>query len=281
MPPRTRRATSASPARPPRRPTAIVNLQASERTARRNWWVHGESGIGKTVLAGTAPKALFLTADPEGTESAKEFGSTADEWPIDSWEHFIEAVDWIVHPSGGITEYEWIIVDTVDEVEKLCWAAQLVSTDVKRASKYQPNKADYPLVWAKVEEQIMRLNRSPINCLYLSHSMRIDRETDDGEDTQTLAMPAIGSRKRGDLSSYLCAQMTLVGYMRRVANEDGQAHRQLLTETSARWIAKDRHNTFGAGVDDPTIPAMLAAIAAKSSTTTTTARPRRAPRRAR
>lgn len=278
MPPRARR-TSATPTAAPRRPTAIVNLQSTGRISRRKWWVHGESGIGKTVLAGTAPKNLFLTTDVEGTESAKEFGSTADEWPIGTWEQFVEAVDWIVHPQGGITEYQWVTLDTVDELEELCWTAQLVSTDVKRASKYQPNKADYPLVWAKVKEQIMRLNRSPINCLYLSHSMRIDRESDDGEDTLTLAMPSIGSRKRGDLSTYLCAQMTLVGYMRRVADEDGQAVRQLLTETSQRWVAKDRHNAFGAGIDNPTIPGMLAAIEAKGSRTT--AAPRRAARRAR
>lgn len=271
-------ATSATPA-PPRRPTAIVNLQATERTSRKKWWIHAESGIGKTVLAGTAPRSLFITSDVEGTESAKEFGSTADEWPVNSWEEFVEAVAWVTHPQGGVSQYEWVIVDTVDEVEELCWAAQLVSTDVKRASKYQPNKADYPLVWAKVKEQIMALNRSPINCLYLSHSMRIDRETDDGEDTQTLAMPAVGSRKRGDLSTSLCAQMTLVGYMRRVADEDGEAIRQLITESGPRWIAKDRHNTFGAGITNPTVPGMLAAIAAKSGTTTAT--PRRAARRAR
>jgi hypothetical protein len=267
MPPRRRAAATAASPSGPRRPQAITNLQASDRISRRKWWIHGDSGIGKTVLAGSAPKALFLTTDVEGTESAKEFGSTADEVVITSWEQFVETNAWLVHPNGGVNEYEWIILDTVDELEELCWAAQLVSTDVKRASKYQPNKADYPLVWSKIKEQIMLLNRSSINCLYLSHSMRIDRETDDGEDTQTLAMPSIGSRKRGDLSTYLCAQMTLVGYMRRVANEDGKAVRQVLTEAGPRWIAKDRHNAFGPGVTDPTIPNMLAAIAAKPSTT--------------
>lgn len=276
MPPRARR--TARPTAPLRRPQAIVSLQDSQRTARRNWWVHGDSGIGKTVLAGTAPRALFLTTDPEGTESAKELGSNADEWPINTWEEFLEAVSWVVHSEGGIASYDWVVVDTADEVEELCWAAQLVSTDVKRASRYQPNKADYPLVWSKVKEQIMLLNRSPINCLYLSHSMRIDRETDDGEDTQTLAMPSIGSRKRGDLSTFLCARMTLVGYMRRVGNEDGEPVRQLLTETGPRWIAKDRHNTFGPGIDNPTVPGMLAAIAAKGSRTTATPRARAARR---
>lgn len=277
MPPRARRAGTSPNAAPrpsaPRRPQAITSVQGSTAPRYKKWWIHGDSGIGKTVLAGTAPRALFLASDVEGTESARQFGSTADQLQVNSWFDYVEYNDWLVH--AGHKEYDWIIVDTADEIEELCWQAQLVSTDVKRASKYQPNKADYPLVWAKCKDEIMKLNRAPVNVLYLSHSMRIDRESDDGEDTLTLAMPAMGSRKRGDLSTYLCAQMTLVGYMRRAANEDGQAVRQLMTEASNRWVAKDRHNTFGPGVTNPTVPGMLAAIEARG----TTAIPRAARRR--
>lgn len=277
MPPRTRRA----PTPPPRRPQAITSIQDSDAPRYKKWWIHGDSGIGKTVLAGTAPNALFLFSDVEGGESARQFGSTAKQLPINTWFEYVDYNDWLVNE--GHREFDWVIVDTADEIEELCWQAQLVSTDVKRASRYQPNKADYPLVWAKCKDEIMKLNRAPINVLYLSHSMRIDRESDDGEDTLTLAMPAIGSRKRGDLSTYLCAQMTLVGYMRRAATEDGKPVRQLMTDASNRWVAKDRHNTFGPGVTNPTIPGMLAAIEAAGSNTIRATAPsaRTARRRAR
>jgi hypothetical protein len=222
----------------------------------RKWLVYGESDTGKTVLAGTAPKALFLSTDIEGTESAKEMGSLADELRINTFTEFCEAVHWIAS-GGGHEEYEWIITDTVTELEELCWQEQLVSSDVRRASKYQPNKADYPLVWAKLKEQLALLGRTPVNTLFIAHTMRIDRETEDGEDTVTLAMPAIGSRKRGDLSSALCAQHGVVGYMRVVAEEGGKIQRQLLTQSSNRWIARDRTTKLGGGMSDPTIPAML------------------------
>lgn len=241
----------------------------------RKWLVFGESDAGKTVLAGTAPKALFLTTDIEGTESARAMGSQADELRINTFQEYCDAVQWIAF-GGGSQEYQWIITDTITELEELCWQSQLVSDDVRRASKYQPNKADYPLVWAKMKDQLSILGRSPVNTLFIAHTMRIDRETDDGEDTVTLAMPAIGSRKRGDLSSALCAQHGVVGYMRKSAPEEGGAiHRQLLTASSARWIARDRTTKLGAGMVDPTIPKLLAKIEGGQTTTTTTRARRR------
>ena len=272
MPPRRARPASEGGHK---RPQAITSLQDLSAPRYRKWLVHGESDTGKTVLAGTAPKALFLTTDIEGTESAKALGSTADEIQINTFTEYVEAVGWIAY-GGGAQEYEWIHTDTITELEELCWQEQLVSNDVRRASKYQPNKADYPLVWAKVKEQLSILGRSPVNTLFIAHTMRIDRETDDGEDTVTLAMPALGSRKRGDLSSAICAQHGVVGYMRKASvEEDGEPVRQLLTQSSARWIARDRTTKLGAGMVDPTIPKLLAKIAGGSSTTTTRAARRR------
>lgn len=273
MPPRMRRHVTAGHSRP----QAITSLQSAEAPRYRKWIVYGESDAGKTVLGGTAPKALFLTTDIEGTESAKEMGSTADELRINTFTEYCDAVGWVVY-GGGHAEYDWVITDTATELEELCWQEQLVSTDVRRASKYQPNKADYPLVWAKVKEQLKLLSRAPINTLVIAHTMRIDRETEDGEDTVTLAMPAIGSRKRGDLSMQLCAQHGVVGYLRKVTEEGGKTQRQLITESSSRWIARDRTTKLGGGMVNPTIPALLARI--EGSITTPTPARRRA-RRAR
>jgi hypothetical protein len=107
--------------------------------------------------------------------------------------------------------------------------------------------------------------------------MRIERETEDGEDTVTLAMPAIGSRKRGDLSSALCAQHGVVGYMRLAATgEEGALQRQILTQSSSRWIARDRTTKLGAGMVEPSIPKMLARISGSETAAPRAARRRRA-----
>lgn len=264
MPPRTRRSSTVT-ASTGRRPQAITSLQDQAAPRYRKWLVYGESDAGKTVFAGTAPRALFLTTDIEGTESARALGSQADELRINTFTEFCDAVAWLVY-GGGVQEYDWVIPDTISELEELCWQEQLVSSDVRRASKYQPNKADYPLVWAKTKEQLALLGRAPINLLMVAHVMRVDRETPDGEDTYTLAMPAIGSRKRGDLSMALCAQQGMVGYMRKVMEEGGKQQRQLLTASTDRWVARDRSTKLGDGMVDPTVPKLLARIQGEAPT---------------
>jgi hypothetical protein len=61
---------------------------------------YGDAGVGKTVAAGTAPKALILSFDVEGTESARNFGSSADEWPIETWLDYVEAYRYFSEGSG-------------------------------------------------------------------------------------------------------------------------------------------------------------------------------------
>lgn len=281
MPPpaRGRAAGARKPSGPQavRRPQAITSLQDQEAPRHRNICIYGQSGVGKTVLAGTAPNGLFLTVDVEGTESARAMGSTAKELRINTWEEFVEYARWIRFGDAR-QEFEWITIDTVDELEEVCWLSQLENDELKRASKYQPNKGDYPVVWRKLKEELMGIARAPVNTIFLAHLMHIDKESEDGEDTLTLAMPEMGSRKRGDLSSYFCSQMGMVGYMREVHTEEDGIQRQLMTRSSHRWIAKDRSNTFGAGIVNPSIPGMLAAIAANASATAPS--PRRRARRA-
>lgn len=263
----------------PTRPKAIVNLQDPSRRSHFKWWFYGASGVGKTVLLGTVPdKHLIVTTDVEGTASAKAFGSKADELRVNSWQEYDEFHQW--YKAEGYAEFPWLSLDTVDELEELCWQAQLVDSSMNRVSKYQPNKADYPVVWRKVREKVMELNRLPANVIYTSHVMRLDQEDEDGEDTVTMAMPLVGSTKRGDLSSYLCAQMSLVGYMRSAHSDDGKEQRKLYTSAGSRWVAKDRYDTFGKGILNPNVPAMLAKIEAKAAGTSTTAAPRRRARRA-
>lgn len=237
--------------------------------------VYGESDTGKTVLGGTAPNALFLTTDIEGTESARALGSTAQELVVPDFATYCEYVDWLVR-GKGCEEFEWVITDTITELEEMAWDGQMVSDDLKRASQYQPNKGDFPMVWKKTKEQLMLLGRAPVNVLFIAHTMRIDRETEDGEDTVTLAMPALGSRKRGDLSAAVCAQLGMVGYMRKVTEEGGKTTRHLLTASSSRWVARDRSTKLGNGMAEPTVPKLLAKMNGGTSVAPRAARRRAA-----
>lgn len=209
------------------------------------------------MLCGTAPKALILSTEPAGSESAKAMGSKNDDLYVETWEDFLTTTTWL--EKGGYREFDWICLDGITELEEHAWNAIMGEGGSARSvggSFRARSRNDYPLVWDAMKTVIGRYNRMPVNVLFTAHTMRVDVETDEGEDT-TLSMPMVGSTKRGDLSMKVCGLMTMVGYYRETINsETGKKVRRLHTIGGERWVAKDRHDAFGRYVVKPNIATM-------------------------
>lgn len=247
------------------RPTAITKLKDASSQGKRNWIIYGDSGKGKTVLAGTAENALFLTVESAGTESAKAFGSTADEWVTDTAEEFREAYDYLKR-GGGCDEFETLIIDSGSEVEEIQWKETLdhaVKGNSNR-SLFQPAIQDYQVVGNKMKAIVNQFNRLPINVIYTFQAMRLSVQDADGDDS-TLLLPLVGSTRNGVISQKVCGMVTLVGCLTVVAGEGSKSkdERRLWTASSDRMFAKDRHDTFERYVKNPTIPEMFAAVNAR------------------
>ena len=273
MPPRTRR-TTATPARP----TAITSL--TERQHYKNWLVYGDSGAGKTVLAGTADRGLFLTFDAEGTESAKAFGSTAQEWVMNDWADFVTAYAYFADGSG-CQDFDWVNIDTVSEAEDLCWRDHLKSQHERKPSTRSLFKAaldDYPYVWNKMKAMIDSWNRLPINVLYLAHVLPLSQYDEEREEDYLELMPLLGSLKNGVLSRKVSAKVSMVGYLdtrKRKEEETTIEYRRLYVSKRRGMIAKNRYG-WGPWIDDPTLPALvIAADSALAGTSTATPSRRR------
>jgi phage nucleotide-binding protein len=241
------------------RPKAITSVQETPSEGKRNWLIYAPSGVGKTVVAGTAPNGLFLTVVAAGTESAKAMGSDADEWVCDSWAELQEAFDWL--KNGGYKEYEWAMLDSLTEMQELCWADQLEEAKANNSSRsiYQPAIQDYAIVDNKIKRLVDAFNRLPINVLYTAQQMDLGIEDEDGDDI-TMRLPMIGRAKNGaPLSNLICGKMTLVGLLGVIKDSEDYETR-LATVSGTTWMAKDRHDTFGSYVDHPNIAEMAAAV---------------------
>ena len=101
------------------KPVAVTSLAETPSEGKRNWLIYSESGLGKTVLAGTAPRGLFLTVEAAGTESAKAMGSLADEAVMGSWADLQNAYLWL--EQGAYKDFDWVMLDSLTEMEELCW----------------------------------------------------------------------------------------------------------------------------------------------------------------
>jgi hypothetical protein len=243
------------------RPTAITSID--ERNPYKKWLIYSDSGAGKTVLAGTAPDNLFLEFDPEGTESAKQFGSTADALPIPNWREWQEALDYFKRGSG-CRDYHWVTIDTLSEGEDTCWRMHLAAMHTKKPttrSIYKPALDDYQIVWNMMKEVVEEFNRLPINVLYTCHVLAIDRWDEDREEEYQELMPLLGSTKTGILSRKICAKVGLVGHLdvrkRRNADEEVEEYRRLTVNKTRTMIAKNRYH-WTSSIDNPTVPKLVA-----------------------
>lgn len=219
------------------------------------------SGFGKTVFCGTAPKALFLTTDPEGTVSAKAFGSTAEEWIIHSWKELEAAFIWL--RDEGCALYEWLIIDNLTEAQALAMREAMEKAVAAKATRdpYVPDKYEYQRSQNATLQMIKKFNDLPINIIYTSHIAH--REDSDGEPYSSIILQG----KQGELAETALGHMNIIG-MGEVVEIGGQEVRRLWFTHHKEWRGKDRYVKLGAKQDNLTVPKMMEIINAKKPAAT-------------
>ncbi len=238
-------------------PEAIISLEEYDESI--NMLIIAESGWGKTVLAGTAdrrkddgPKALFLATET-GTISAARKGSTADLWPIRDFDDLAMAFKFLAF-EGGCDEYQWVMLDSITEMQKL-------SMDAALRKAVQDNKArdpDVPAIqdYMKVQQQTLnflrRFNELPVNCLYTALPYRLEDENGD-----PYFLPALDG-KQGGIAQQAMGYMHVVGHgVKRVIKDQNDRQimvRRVYFQTTGPYKAKDRYGLLGRYMDNITIP---------------------------
>lgn len=222
------------------KPPAIISLEEFNESI--NMLVFGDSGVGKTVFGGTCPNALFLAIEA-GTISAKRQGSTAELWPIDQWDELVEAADWL---EANPDVYEWVIIDTVTQMQRLAMRGILDKAVAENKSRDLdvPAIQDWPKFYNMFQRFIAAFNSLPVNVLYLAHPMHKDDEEGD-----RIVLPDLQSPSHSPLreSQAMCASVDIVAYLKKSAQgkgEDAATSRSLLFETMPPYFAKDRYGVF-------------------------------------
>jgi hypothetical protein len=242
-------------------PEAIISLESWDESI--NMMIIAESGWGKTVLAGTAdqrkqngPKALFLATE-RGTISASRMGSTADVWPIQNWRDLQEGFAFL--NNGGQREYQWCILDSITEMQKLSMNTALAIAHFKDESRDPdvPQIQDHLKVQNQTLNMLRRFNDLSINCLYTALPYRLD-----DANGNPYFLPAIDG-KQGGLAQQAMGYMHVVGHgvKRTIKDKDDKAItiRRVYFQTMGPYRAKDRYDVLktpgqGPFLDNPTIP---------------------------
>lgn len=216
--------------------------------------VYGDSGVGKTVLACTAPKALVLDAE-HGLASAAVRGLECDVLPINSWEEIQSAYMFLKNADH---DYESVVIDSLHVVQSMCIRAAVELAVTK--SKHE-HDAEIPEIqdWNRVTIRMERLVESFV---------RLDMHV----IMTCLAMPGDVGRVlalKGRIAPYtIPAFFDMVGYMCVVQPEGSdRPERRLIVHTVGGTDAKNRYLPVERGyLVNPTIPDIIKEVIEKDET---------------
>jgi hypothetical protein len=260
MPPRRR---VVEPAKPARRAIAEVPLEDFNESI--NLLVYGMPGCGKTVFAGFAPNAVFISSEP-GAISAKRAGSTASLFkvtvPEDAWQWLRDA------QNGRYTHRDWAIIDTITMFQNKIMRATLDAMVAKYPHRDLdlPDKAEHQKTQNELKRWVEQVVDLPMNCLFLAHAMQVEDNEGGG-----MMLPSIqgGADKGYVIANYVMALMNSVGYMgiKTLKSKNGTREvRRILWQPihdpnkDLLYVAKDHFGALGRYTDDATMPEIIEMI---------------------
>ena len=217
------------------------------------------SGFGKTVQAGTAPNALFLTTDPEGTASAARFGSSAEEWKINQWEDLDRAYLYLRDEGIKSEGYRWIIIDNGTECQNLAMKKSIDRRMKLRpdTERFVPEQKDYQVSQNAIIDFVKKMHTLPVHIMWTFHL----KGTEDGNGDPFYSIAIQGQKDQ--VAQQVLGYTNIIGmgqvFEHNVGGKVRTVRRTWFTHSGA-YRGKDRFVALGRYQDSLTIPKMTRII---------------------
>lgn len=222
-------------------PGNIIGLQDEDEYV--NLLIYGDSGVGKTVFAGSDEDVLFIAPEDNGTLSAKRFGSSALKWKVNGWGDIVESYEWLA--DQDTIPFNWVVLDSLTEMQQMCMRYILdEATELNPGRDPDvPQLQDWQPYFLRFERLVKAFNSLDVNVLYTA--LQQDEENEDGEKVVLPMLQGKGTQFAKKTASW----MTSFGHIRVVrkpngVDEDGVKQftefRQIQWKASKTVMAKDR-----------------------------------------
>lgn len=165
---------------------------------------YGKSGTGKTTLAGTFPKPLFLDINENGTSSVDN--EEAQVISIRSYEDFNE---FFMNIDEYYEKLKWgsLIIDTIGKLQ------ELNLNFLAKGGKILIN--NYGDSTNEMQQVILKLiNHATVNDYYLIFNAHERDNTTNDEETGEVLNPSVMAQLTPKLSEWLHATVSLAGHTR-------------------------------------------------------------------
>lgn len=208
--------------------------------------LYGVPGIGKSTWAQGAPDPLFVGAEENDELEANRLKK------CDSWEMFVSQIQWLVDKKP---QYQTLVIDTLDSVEKLLHR-QILSQDQKSSGSMAKAHGGYGRAFEQAESEMIKLRAqlqvlrdSGKGIVLLAHSNKTKQDdTHIGLQYDTYEMAL--QRKAQAVFVDWVSCVLFANYVVHRADDDnsdkvfaiGQGERMVLTEKRPGFLAKNRYS---------------------------------------
>lgn len=236
-------------------PHTVAGLSVTKPEARRdkvNILIYGESGVGKTVLAGSADEVpemrpVLLVDAEAGTLSLDKYHPDVDVLRIKSFQELQDLYDEL---RLGNTKYQTVILDSLTELQK--FGMDLIMKAAADVLTLMPDSIPGLKQWGINTEQIRRLVRAfrdlDMHTIFTA-LIKDDKNPLTGAVTQR---PALS----GQLAREVPAFLDIVAHMYVKNVQEGDEivqKRLLLTRATDMQVGKDRTGRLPTVMVEPTM----------------------------
>jgi len=236
-------------------PKTLAGLNVTrvqERSSYFNMLIYGDSGVGKTTLAGSAQAVLamspVLVIDIEGgTESLKHSYPNVEMIRVTTWKEMQEVYN-VLH--DGDHPYQTVVLDSLTEIQK--FNMYDIMNDL--AQKRPDLDPDVPGMreWGKNLEQIRRFVRGfrdlDIHTLFTS----LAKSDKDQKTGITTTKPSLSGKMADEVAAFL--DVVVYYYVKQIGDgTDAEFKRLLLTAKTDSQVAKDRTGRLPMVIESPTM----------------------------
>lgn len=249
----------------------MKRITLSDET-RLRLFITGKPGAGKTSLAASAPKPLFINCSGNPLSIRRlQLPHTVDVVDIERFEEINAVYDWlakgqpenhILVQKGGLTPgYETVVTDTATGLQRLSF--QVVAGTAMPGESVQ--KLEYK-VYMNTLRQMTNVAywfcRLPLHVIFTAQEVERVKYTTPGDNSTayTIYEPIVEGQSIGEILGETMGAYRLV---HRAGNESIanriKAQRnvlQLQPSKECDWV-KDQHNAGIQYMADPTIPKLL------------------------
>jgi hypothetical protein len=227
-----------------------------QRSSHLNMLFYGESGTGKTYLAGSADDVPsmrpVLVIDVEGgTETLRTVYPEVESVRVESWRQMQNVYDEL-HRSKD-HGFETVVIDSLTEVQKFNMD-QIMAELIERRPDLDP---DVPSMreWGKNLTQMRKFVRAfrdlPMHTIFTG-LVRTDKDNND----RSLYLPSLSGKLAGEVAAFLDV---VCYYYTKSTIKDGEEElvRVLLTRKTDKHVAKDRTGNLPKLIPNPSMASIF------------------------